>query len=142
MRSSAACLKRSILTLLVALLPAVLAMAGSVYAQQKAAPDPAKPKIRAVTAFINLDRQQFQQEIADALKMLRRAQTTFESRGYTVQTIRIATQPFPQYTQGMNTQQAVQFFKQLDALAEQQGRVQVVGLLITHSPADDLVVGQ
>src|SRR5215467_1146437 len=92
-------------------------------AQQKAAPAQATAtnvKIRAITAFINLDRTQYQQQIADALKMLRRAQTTFESRGYPVQSIRIATQPFPEYTQGMNTQQAVAFFKQLDALAEQQ----------------------
>jgi len=92
-------------------------------AQQKTAPaqaTAANVKIRAITAFINLDQTQYQQQIADALKMLRRAQTTFESCGYPVQSIRIATQPFLEYTQGMNTQQAVAFFKQLDALAEQQ----------------------
>lgn len=99
------------------------AQAKNLAAQQSAArsaANPANPKIRAITAFINLDRAQYQQEIADALKMLHRAQTTFESRGYQVQTIRIATQPFPQYTQGMTTDQAVAFFKQLDALATQQ----------------------
>ena len=93
----------------------------SASAQQKtaAAPD-AKPKIRAITAFINLDRAQYQQQVADALKLLRRAQTTLESRGYTVQTIRIATQPFPEYTQGLTTQQAVAFFKEYDALAQKE----------------------
>jgi len=105
---------------------AIASLVGAVryaQAQQKAAQTQAAAtnvKIRAITAFINLDRTQYQQQIADALKMLRRAQTTFESRGYPVQSIRIATQPFPEYTQGMNTQQAVAFFKQLDALAEQQ----------------------
>src|SRR3989441_934387 len=94
--------------------------AGSAEAQGKAAPNPANPKIRAITAFINLDRAQYQQQVADALKMLKRAQTTFESRGYQVQTIRIATQPFPEYTKGLTNEQAVAFFKQLDALAEQQ----------------------
>ena len=40
-------------------------------AQRKsAAPDPDKPKIRAITAFINLDRTQYQPQIADAMKML------------------------------------------------------------------------
>ena len=74
-------------------------------AQQKTAPPQGKtvtssdkPKIRAITAFINLDRAQYTEQVADALKMLRRAQVTFESRGYQVQTIRIATQPFPEYT--------------------------------------------
>ena len=79
-----------------------------------------KPKIRAITAFINLDRAQYQEQVADAVKMLRRAQTVFESRGYEVQTIRIATQPFPEYTKGMTTQQAVAFFKEYDALAQRR----------------------
>jgi uncharacterized protein (UPF0210 family) len=87
-------------------------------AQQKAAStDPAKPKIRAITAFINLDRAQYKEQVADALKLLRRAQTTFESRGYQVQTIRIATQPFPEYIQGLTNEQAIAFFKEFDALA-------------------------
>jgi len=52
--------------------------------------------------------------------MLRRAKTIFESRGYEVETIRIATQPFPEYTKGMTAQQAVAFFKQYDALADKE----------------------
>ncbi len=101
--------------------------AGSAAAQGKTAPNPANPKIRAITAFINLDRAQYQQQVADALKMLRRAQTTFESRGYQVQTIRIATQPFSEYTKGLTNEQAIAFFKQLDALAEQQKFAMSIG---------------
>ncbi len=51
----------------------LLALAGNcgiVRAQAKNSPAPAKPKIRAITAFINLDRAQYQQQVADALKML------------------------------------------------------------------------
>src|SRR5712671_7638277 len=98
------------------LLCSVFILASPSQAQRKAPPDPARPKIRAITAFINLDRTQYQQQVADALKMLRRAQTVFESRGYQVQTIRIATQPFPEYTKGLTTEQAVAFFKEYDAL--------------------------
>lgn len=89
-------------------------------AQQKAAAAEEKPKIRAITAFINLDRAQYREQVADALKMLRRAQTTFESRGYQVQTIRIATQPFPEYTKGLTKEQTIAFFKEYDALAEKE----------------------
>jgi uncharacterized protein (UPF0210 family) len=89
-------------------------------AQQKTAAAPEKPKIRAITAFINLDRAQYQQEVADALTMLKRARTILESRGYQVQTIRIATQPFPEYTKGLTTQQVVAFFKEYDALAQKE----------------------
>jgi uncharacterized protein (UPF0210 family) len=99
----------------------VLASLASVApAQQKAATGQEKPKIRAITAFINLDRAQYQQQVADALTMLKRARTIFESRGYQVQTIRIATQPFPEYTKGLTTQQAVAFFKEYDALAQKE----------------------
>ena len=103
------------------------AWVSSAEAQGKAAPNPANPKIRAITAFINLDRAQYQQQVADALKMLRRAQTIFESRGYTVQTIRIATQPFPEYTKGLSTEQAVAFFKQYDALAQKEKFAAAIG---------------
>jgi uncharacterized protein len=96
-------------------------LTGPAQAQQKTAAAPeAKPKIRAITAFINLDRAQYKEQVADALKMLRRAQTTLESRGYQVQTIRIATQPFPEYTKGLTAQQAVAFFKEYDALAQKE----------------------
>jgi uncharacterized protein len=89
-------------------------------AQRKPAPqDPDKPKIRAITAFVNLDRTQYQPQIADALKMLQYAKTVFESRGFEVQTIRISTQPFAQYTKGLTTDQALAFFRNYDAVAEQ-----------------------
>ncbi len=105
---------------LAVLLLALAGNCGIVRAQQKTAPAQEKPKIRAITAFINLDRAQYKEQVADALKMLRRAQTTFESRGYAVETIRISTQPFPEYTKGLTTEQAVAFFKQYDALATKE----------------------
>ena len=87
---------RSVLGLAFAAAFLALSSGSLLLAQQKtAAPSPTRPKIRTITAFLNLDRTQYQQQIADALQMLRRAKTIFESRGYEVQTIRIATQPFP-----------------------------------------------
>jgi len=97
-----------------------LSLAGLAEAQQKTAPAAEKPKIRAITAFINLDRAQYQQQVADALTMLKRARTILESRGYQVQGIRIATQPFPEYTKGLTTPQAVAFFKDYDTLAQRE----------------------
>src|SRR5579863_7960599 len=79
-----------------------------------------KPKIRTVTAFINLDPAQYQRQVAETLQMLHRAKTIFESRGYEVETIRIATQPFSEYTKGMSAQQAIDFFQKYDELAEKE----------------------
>jgi uncharacterized protein len=98
---------------------------GILGAQQKTAPIAVaaaeKPKIRAITAFINLDRAQYQQQVADALTMLKRARTILESRGYQVQTIRIATQPFQEYIPaGETREQTISFFKDYDALATKE----------------------
>jgi len=86
----------------------------------KAAAAAVRLKIRAVTAFINLDPAQYEQQVSETIGMLRRAKTTFESRGYEVETLRIATQPFPEYTRGMSTEQAVAFFQKYDQLAEKE----------------------
>src|SRR5713101_2778277 len=110
---------------------------GIVHAQGKSTAQEAKPKIRAITAFINLDRAQYKEQVADALKMLRRAQTVFESRGYQVQTIRIATQPFPEYTRGLTTEQAVAFFKQYDALAATEKFAASIGPAMVNAGDSD-----
>src|SRR5215469_5297995 len=87
-------------------------------AAQKA-PASTKPHVRTITAFINLDRSQYQLQIAETSKLLGYAKTVFESRGYTVETLRIVTQPFPEYTQGLSTDDTIRFFKNLDGLAAQ-----------------------
>ena len=120
------------------LLALALSMCGMARAQQRKAAPEQKQKIRAITAFVNLDRSQYQLQIADAVKMLKYARTVFESRGFEVQTIRIATQPFPEYTQGMSTDQIITFFKDYDALAQRDGFAASIGpamLNETDSPA-------
>ena len=87
--------------------------------QPAKAPPNSKPHVRTITAFINLDRSQYQLQFAETAKFLGYAKTVFESRGYTVETLRIVTQPFPEYAKGLSTDDAVRFFKNLDGLADQ-----------------------
>ena len=86
-------------------------------AQETATPT-GKTKIRAITAFVRIDRGSYQIQMDEAVKFLKIAKTTFESRDCVVQTLRIATQPFPEYTQGMSHEEALQFFKNLDGIAQ------------------------
>jgi uncharacterized protein (UPF0210 family) len=51
---------------------------------------------------------------------LKYARTLLESRGYVVQTVRIATQPFAEYTKGLSSDQTVEFFRNYETLAAQQ----------------------
>ncbi len=89
-------------------------------AESRPATAPAKPKVRAITAFVHLERANYQAQIADAVKMLKYAKTVYESRGYEVQTIRISTQPFPEYTKGMKPEELIAFFRDYDALAAKE----------------------
>jgi len=86
-----------------------------------AAEAPSKLKIRAVTAFVRLDRAQYKTQIAEALGFLRKAKAAYEKSGYEVQTIRITTQPFPEYTKGLSPERVLDFFRDYDALAVKEG---------------------
>ena len=96
-------------------------------AAQKKAPEAPKTRVRTITAFLRLDRGSYQLQFSETVNFLKIAQTTFESRGFTVQTLRIATQPFPEYTQGLSRAEALQFFKDLDGLAQMQHVVVSIG---------------
>jgi uncharacterized protein len=90
-------------------------------------PESPKTKIRCITAFVRLDRSSYQLQVSEAAQFLKIAQTTFESRGFTVQTLRIATQPFPEYAHGLSRDEALQFFKNLDGLAQIQNVIISIG---------------
>jgi uncharacterized protein len=97
---------------------------------------PSRPKIRTVTAFVRLDRATYKTQIADALKLLHGAKSAFTMAGYEVETIRITTQPFPEYTQGMSAQEALAFFQELDKLAAQDGFTPDIGPAMSRDSDD------
>jgi len=86
-----------------------------------------KPKVRAITAFVRIDRDHYQQQIADALTILRSAKAAYEKEGYEVETIRITTQPFSEYVSGMSDEQALTFLKVLDDLSVKEKFLPNVG---------------
>jgi uncharacterized protein len=95
-----------------------------------------KPKIRAITAFVRIDRARYRAEIADTLKMLRQAKTDFEKAGYEVESVRITTQPFPEYTGGLSREEALKFFRAYDALAVKEGFDANIGPAMMHDSDD------
>ncbi len=93
----------------------------------RAADAPSKPKVRAITAFVRLDRAHYQEQIQDTLKFLRQAKAAFEKSGFEVETIRVTTQPFPEYTRGLTGEQVLAFFRDYDALAVKEGFDAAIG---------------
>src|SRR5487761_399796 len=86
-----------------------------------------RPKVRTVTAFIALDPAHYQAQIAETLASLKKIKAAYEKAGFEVQTLRITTQPFPEYTRNLSDEQALAFFKKYDALAEKDGFDAAIG---------------
>lgn len=101
-----------------------------------ASPNDNRPKVRAITAFIALDRARYQTQIAETLAALKKIKAAYEKAGFEVQTLRITTQPFPEYTRNLSDEQALAFFKKYDSLADKDGFDAAIG------PAIDSTTGR
>jgi uncharacterized protein (UPF0210 family) len=128
--------KRFATALLLAALLLILLAAMASSAQTAQPSTPAQPKIRTVTAFVRLDRANYQAQVAEALKMLRAAKAAFTKAGYTVETIRITTQPFPEFTKGLTPEQTLQFFHAYDKLAQQEDFTPDIGSAMAKDSDD------
>lgn len=71
------------------------------------------PKVRAITAFVRLDRQHAPAQIDAALAVLRAARGEFERRGYAVETLRLVTQPLAELVRGQSEAEAIAFLARL-----------------------------
>ena len=95
-----------------------------------------KPKVRAITAFINIARTNFKKPVADALAMLRQAKASLEQAGYEVQSIRIATQPFSETTRGLSEEDALAFFAEYSQIVKAESFDGSIGPAMFKSSAD------
>jgi uncharacterized protein len=86
-----------------------------------------KPNVRAITAFVRLDPATLDQQIAEALTVLRAAQNEFAHRGYQTQTIRIVTQPLSELVAGKSDDEALRLLKAIDDLAAKENFIPSVG---------------
>jgi uncharacterized protein (UPF0210 family) len=101
-----------------------------------AAPDIAKPKVRAITAFVRIDRSTVEKQIADTMTVLNAAKAEFATRGYETQTVRIVTQPFAELVKSLSDEDALAFLKSFDALSKKEGFAANVGPAMLHDTDD------
>ena len=86
-----------------------------------------KPKVRAITGFVRLERASYAQQIAEALTVLHAAKDEFAKQGYEVETIRIVTQPLAELVSGQPEAEALAFLKVLDDLSAKEDFLPSVG---------------
>ncbi len=111
----------------------LLAVACAVTAQT---PNYTRPKVRAITAFVRLERASYAPQVAEALKILRAAKQEFQHQGYEVETLRIVTQPLPELLAGQTDAEALAFLKALDDLSVKETFIPNVGPAMLRD-ADD-----
>ncbi len=72
-----------------------------------------RPRIRAVTAFIEIDRNNYAAKIEETQKFLAAAKDALNRAGFEGAGGRITTQPFPIYTKGMQREEALDLIRKL-----------------------------
>jgi hypothetical protein len=116
---------------------------GSFLAAQAATSDTSgytKPKVRAITAFVRIDPASLDQQVGEALAVLRSAKAEFERQGYDTETLRIVTQPLAELVTGQPEAQALAFLKRLDDLAAKENFMPSVGPAMLHDSDDPSIV--
>jgi uncharacterized protein (UPF0210 family) len=86
-----------------------------------------RPKVRAITAFINIDSTNYASVVEDAVKFLNTAREAYRGAGFEVETIRVVTQPFPKYTSGMKRPEALALVRKYSELGVKLGFAPNIG---------------
>lgn len=92
-----------------------------------AAPDPLKPKVRAITGFITIDAKTYRMQIQETVTFLSQVRESIKAAGYDVAGIRISTQPFPEYTRGLSRADALALLRGINDLAATLGFAPNIG---------------
>jgi uncharacterized protein (UPF0210 family) len=95
-----------------------------------------KPKVRAITGFVRLDRAQLAKQVGDALTVLRSAKREFEKQGYVVESLRIVTQPLGELVDGLSDPDALALLQRFDALSTKERFLPGVGPAMLRDPDD------
>jgi uncharacterized protein len=93
-------------------------------------------RIRTITAGVNLESTTDLRTVESAIEFLQRAHKQFEAAGYEIQTVRIATQPLPEFLKGKSRSEALADLKKIDQLISAKNVILSIGPVITDDRYD------
>ena len=93
-------------------------------------------RIRTITAGVNLESTSDLRTLESAIEFLQRAKKRFEADGYEIQTVRIATQPLPEYLKGKSRSAVLADLKKIDELVSARNVILSIGPVITDDRHD------
>src|SRR5678816_4208893 len=117
----------------------VLLLCGLPFASASAQPR-GKPKVRAITAFVRLDRAQYSPQLTEALSVLRGAKREFEKQGYEVESLRVVTQPLAELVSGQSDAAALAFLKRFDETSVKERFLPSVGPAMLRDSDDPRIM--
>ena len=91
-----------------------------------------RPRIRAVTVFIDVDSSNYAAKIEDAQKFLAVAKAAFNRAGFEGAGGRITTQPFPVYTHGLSREDALGLIRKMREAASKGSSALDIGPAMLH----------
>jgi hypothetical protein len=95
-----------------------------------------RPRIRAVTAFIDVDSIHFAAQIEAAQKLLASAKDALNRGEFEGAGGRITTQPFPLYTKGMKREDALALIRRMREKAQSAGTALNIGPAMVNDSDD------
>ncbi|MBW1903576.1 MAG: DUF711 family protein [Deltaproteobacteria bacterium] len=90
-------------------------------------------EIRTITAGVNLTSDNWREVLDETKMVLHQARAMMEKEGFTLQGVRVATNPFPFYTQGLSVKETTDLIQQISNHARKNG----FGLAIGPGIIDD-----
>ena len=93
-------------------------------------------RIRTITAGVNLRNTSDLATVEAAIGFLQRAKKKFEDEGYEIQTLRIATQPLPEYLNGKSRLAALADLRAIDGVVSSKNVLFSIGPVITDDRYD------
>src|SRR6266550_1918834 len=100
------------------------------------APKSHRFRIRTITAGVNLKNTSDLVTVESAIGFLQRAKKKFEDEGYEIQTLRIATQPLPDYLNGKSRAVALADLRAIDGVVSAKNVLFSIGPVITDDRYD------
>lgn len=83
--------------------------------------------LRSITAGINIAQENYFEVLEQTKAFLKRGRDILEKEGFTLQGVRIATNPFPFYTKGLSAEESLAFIKKISDAVHQQRIALAIG---------------
>lgn len=83
--------------------------------------------LRSITAGINITQENYLEVLEQTKAFLDRGRNILEKEGFTLEGVRIATNPFPFYTKGLSVKDSLAFIKKISDFARQHRIVLSIG---------------